>query len=432
MLLMLFCCECGSVPSSIRHLVTANGLRNALPKRTGQHRGTADGGDGKGALQTSRSVLPRLKRRKRRAGELPATEQPAESRPERRHRRLAALVRRPMSFSLLDGLSLPLHDKGKLTFWGNMLAGALSRSVAQTAVHPLIGVKTLLQGRNTWQGWGYFLGHPGIWWRGAGAQFLISLPHGAMNFAVLGFMKHQMTRLMPIKQAGFVFDFCSQASATFLCSVISTPQMVLVDRIVTGIYPNLVSGLSKLLRTEGVRGLYTGWFPGMIQKIPSYSLTWVAYQQLRNLHSVIFPRDPSDAENFLIGATAAGIVVAIMIPVDTVKTRLVTQATLGAVQPYKGIIDCFLRVIKEEGVGRLYRALPMRLMSVVPMIGIQFGVYEYVKSRLLSDPHMAVKHKPDEKQEEREEGEEGEELPIPLARIRRRIRAQIGAYVWPR
>ena len=38
---------------------------------------------------------------------------------------------------------------------------------------------------------------------------------------------------------------------------------------------------------------------------------------------------------------------------------------------YKGVRDCFTRVLREEGVGAFYRSLPPRLMSVVPMIAIQ-------------------------------------------------------------
>lgn len=75
-----------------------------------------------------------------------------------------------------------------------------------------------------------------------------------------------------------------------------------------------------------------------------------------------------------------------MIPVDTVKTRLVVQASAKALSgaPYKGIIDCAVRIATEEGVGTFYRGLAPRLMSVVPMIGIQFGVYEAMKKAMLS------------------------------------------------
>merc|ERR1719162_2901319 len=72
-----------------------------------------------------------------------------------------------------------------------------------------------------------------------------------------------------------------------------------------------------------------------------------------------------------------------MIPMDTIKTRLVTQMNYPHLVPYKGIVDAAVRISKEEGIGAFYRGLPPRLFSVVPMIGIQFGVYEFMKKNLL-------------------------------------------------
>ena len=60
-----------------------------------------------------------------------------------------------------------------------------------------------------------------------------------------------------------------------------------------------------------------------------------------------------------------------MIPMDTVKTRLVTQTAQAGVVPYKGVLRTLSRIVKEEGLGPIYRSLTPRLVSVVPMIGIQ-------------------------------------------------------------
>jgi hypothetical protein len=67
-----------------------------------------------------------------------------------------------------------------LTYVGLMTAGAIARSVAQTVMHPLNVIKTMLQTRHgtvpdTWEALS----------RGAGAQFIMSVPHGALNFAVI-------------------------------------------------------------------------------------------------------------------------------------------------------------------------------------------------------------------------------------------------------
>jgi hypothetical protein len=40
-------------------------------------------------------------------------------------------------------------------------------------------------------------------------------------------------------------------------------------------------------------------------------------------------------------------------------------------------------VLDQEGAGAFYRALPPRLLAVVPMIGVQFSTYEMMKKILL-------------------------------------------------
>lgn len=101
-----------------------------------------------------------------------------------------------------------------------------------------------------------------------------------------------------------------------------------------------------------------------------------------------------------MGCMASATSVCIMIPMDTIKTRLVTQMNYPDLVPYKGIIDCAKRIAKEEGIKTFYRGLPPRLISVVPMIGIQFGVYEFMKKVMISKRtgciEMRVEHKMEE------------------------------------
>lgn len=87
--------------------------------------------------------------------------------------------------------------------------------------------------------------------------------------------------------------------------------------------------------------------------------------------------------NTALGALASTLSIALMIPLDTVKVRMTTQAMLPAhFVRYTGVADCLARVCREEGVLALYRGLPPRLLSVVPMVAIQFTLLEIVKRRL--------------------------------------------------
>jgi len=281
-----------------------------------------------------------------------------------------------------------------LTFFENMICGAISRSMAQTIMHPANTMKTILQSR-TIQGQKQEtfrrlirVKNLKMLTRGAGAQLILSIPHGAVNFAVLEYVRRKMNGLVEAKFDGAAIgpglDFVSSAISTVCCSIVSTPQMMITDNIMAGTYPNLAGAVSGLAKDKGIAGFYTGWWPGLAGKIPSYGLTWAFFQQIKRLQLQIMKREPKDIENSIMGCLAAATTVCIMIPMDTIKTRLVTQARYPHLTPYKGILDCAQRVSKEEGIVAFYRGLAPRLLSVVPMIGIQFGIYEFMKKAMLA------------------------------------------------
>eukprot|EP00546_Thalassionema_frauenfeldii_P009579 CAMPEP_0178909852 /NCGR_PEP_ID=MMETSP0786-20121207/8769_1 /TAXON_ID=186022 /ORGANISM="Thalassionema frauenfeldii, Strain CCMP 1798" /LENGTH=385 /DNA_ID=CAMNT_0020582033 /DNA_START=418 /DNA_END=1575 /DNA_ORIENTATION=- len=291
------------------------------------------------------------------------------------------------SLKLQGGATAALAAR-PLVFWENMVCGAISRSVAQTIMHPANTMKTMLQSRMETDSFGKLMS-PSNFHRltiGAGANFVLSLPHGAVNFAVLEFVRSKLTQLLPAEAGGRLgpgLDFVSSCLSTVCCSVVSTPQMMIIDNIMAGNYPNLPAAARGLYQQRGIAGFYAGWFPGLAGKIPSYALTWTFFQQLKEIHSSTFKRPAKDVENSIMGCVASATTVCIMIPLDTIKTRLVTQITAPSnADAYKGILDCAFRVYREEGMGAFYRGLSPRLLSVVPMIGIQFGVYEFTKKMM--------------------------------------------------
>lgn len=169
-----------------------------------------------------------------------------------------------------------------LVFWENMVCGAVSRSIAQTVMHPANTMKTILQSsrgvdRPTLSQL-MRLDQFRMLTRGAGANFLLSVPHGALNFAVLEFVRGRLNQAVAsvpylqerLESIGPALDFTSSAISTICCSVVSTPQMMITDNIMAGNYPNLPAATSGLYKNGGIIGFYRGWFPGLVGKIPSY------------------------------------------------------------------------------------------------------------------------------------------------------------------
>lgn len=154
----------------------------------------------------------------------------------------------------------------KLTFVQTMMAGAASRTIAQTVMHPANTYKTMLQ----LKGNGHIVNlTPERLLRGADAQFFMSLPHGAFYFFVIDAVKKRVTKYLP-QQIEFIGDFTCSSISTIVCSVISTPQMVLTDRLMAGVYPSLAVAVKEIHRENGLSGFYRGWWPALAQKIPSY------------------------------------------------------------------------------------------------------------------------------------------------------------------
>ena len=158
----------------------------------------------------------------------------------------------------------------QLTYMQTMTAGALSRTMAQTLMHPANTYKTLLQIKGSDKAGGILAKlTPERLLRGVDAQFLMSLPHGAFYFFVIDQVKTKLSGVLSSK-FDFLQDFAASTISTVFCSIVSTPQMVLTDRLMAGVYPTSMDALKSILSTEGIAGFYTGWWPALAQKIPSY------------------------------------------------------------------------------------------------------------------------------------------------------------------
>lgn len=278
-----------------------------------------------------------------------------------------------------------------LTLREHAIAGGVARCAAQTAVHPLNVAKTMLQTHGGGEALRKALSTPAgmrqTFSRGIGAQALLSLPNGAINFWALECGRRFTTaslNSMSLSAPAQAIDIVSASFGTAIGTLVSLPQSVLNDQIMSGKHKNL----RQAVRAVGWRGLYppSTWRAALLSKVPSYALNWACYQQLRRWRAEsrnCSVDDFSTVEDMAIGAVASSISVCVMIPLDTVKVRM-TTLNFGRGVAYSGVVDAISRMLKEEGVRAFYRGLPPRLLSVVPMTAIQFAVYELAKRRLPS------------------------------------------------
>lgn len=74
-------------------------------------------------------------------------------------------------------------------------------------------------------------------------------------------------------------------------------------------------------------------------------------------------------------------------PADVIKTRLQVEARKGE-STYTGIIDCFWKVLRQEGITALFKGVTPRIVRSSPQFGITLLSYELLQKAL--DPHKEL------------------------------------------
>ncbi|CAH7685566.1 mitochondrial carrier domain-containing protein [Phakopsora pachyrhizi] len=82
---------------------------------------------------------------------------------------------------------------------------------------------------------------------------------------------------------------------------------------------------------------------------------------------------------FSAGAIAGVTELLCLYPLDVVKTRIQLQGKVEILgqENYTGMVDCFKKIIKAEGFGRLYRGLLPPLMLEAPKRAVKFAANDF-------------------------------------------------------
>ncbi|KAL3998494.1 Mitochondrial dicarboxylate carrier [Acanthocheilonema viteae] len=145
----------------------------------------------------------------------------------------------------------------------------------------------------------------------------------------------------------------------------------------------------KIIRNDGIRGLYNGISASLLRQM-TYSLTrFGMYEQLKKQ----FPGD-STTIPFYQKAAMAGISGAcggfIGTPGDMINVRMQNDMKLSPAERrnYKHAIDGLFRVMREEGVTKLFNGAAMATSRAVFMTIGQLSFYDQIKQIALASGYF--------------------------------------------
>lgn len=272
---------------------------------------------------------------------------------------------------------------GTLSVPQRLLAGGASRSVAQMALFPIDALRTLAQTRD-----GRTLADvgAGALVRGCATTSSFAMLIGSVQFAIFGAARDAVG---PVA--------ASALGAAGSC-IVSVPQELIKQRLVTGIYSSFRQACRTIYREEGVRGFYSAWRPTMARNVPFVIVTFSTNDLLKQKRlrkscgNDEKTNELSVKENLAIGVTSALVAAVVTQPVDVIKTRMMTQQASTAI-PYSSAFDCASTILRKEGVRALYSGFLQRTMYMGPLWAIQFALNGYVGKILESqNRNMAIEN----------------------------------------
>lgn len=131
-------------------------------------------------------------------------------------------------------------------------------------------------------------------------------------------------------------------------------------------YRSVFDALARIVRAEGIKALWNGATPTIVRAMSTNfgQLTFFseAKHQLQKKTNL-----PEKAQSLLASSVGGFFAAFFSLPFDFVKTRLQRQSK-GSGQPvyYTGVVDCFVKVAKEEGLLRFYRGFGTYFVRIAP------------------------------------------------------------------
>ncbi|ERS98226.1 solute carrier family 25, member 33/36 [Sporothrix schenckii 1099-18] len=242
--------------------------------------------------------------------------------------------------------------------------------------------------------------------KGLGPTLVGTMPAKSINFFTYGNGKRIIAEQAHVSQDTPWVQLVAGIFAGLVTSTATNPIWLIKTRMqldknsadanrgIERQYKNSADCVRQVLRNEGIRGLYKGMTASYLGAAES-TLHWLLYEQMkrglerRKARIVAQGRKENAWDQFvdwmgpLGGAGAAKLFASLLTyPHEVVRTRLRQAPMADGQRKYTGLVQCFVRVWREERIPGLYGGLTPHLLRTVPAAGITFGIYEIVLKML--------------------------------------------------
>lgn len=227
-------------------------------------------------------------------------------------------------------------------------------------------------------------------WKGHNPAQVLSLVYGVAQFSFYERFNLVLRDLELFKGHDRARNFvCGACSGSFAALTIM-PLDVIRTRVISQDpgkgYRNGFQAVSTIYRVEGVRGLYRGLGPALLQIAPLTGGQFMFYNMFGTLVKQIehLPENASlpPTELFICGGFAGLCTKLLVYPLDLIKKRLQIQGfsqnrqTFGKHFVANHMLQCLYQVCRDEGLRGLYKGLNPSLLKAAFTTAFYFAIYD--------------------------------------------------------
>lgn len=229
-------------------------------------------------------------------------------------------------------------------------------------------------------------------YKGLSSPLLTASSLNSILFGVYGYSLHLLGAQHGSITSSMLTVFTAGCAGGLVSSVLSSPMELIKTRLqihgkgsqVTSEKMGVLSCCRHIYETEGLKGMSRGLVATLWRDVPATGAFFVVYECcLRFLSGAT----PSGVAIVFAGGTAGTITWALTYPMDVIKSRIQADGTNG-ISRYRGVTDCIIKSIQEDGFRVLARGLGTCLLIAFPAEAVLLLTYEICLKQMGKSSHI--------------------------------------------